>query len=179
MADAMRELPIEFTFEYCPRCATESEQLGAVPFRCGNCGFTNFFGPVAAVGAIVTNDSGELLLVRRARNPQKGCWGLPGGFVDRFETIEDAIKREVKEETNLNVTDCEYLMSYQNKYNFEGIVAAVIDLFFRCEVADGEIELVDGELDHYEWAHPTKQHLAAMAFESNRIAVQHWLEEQA
>ena len=139
------------------------------------CGFAQFFGPVAAVGALVTNAESELLLVRRAKNPGKGCWGLPGGFVDRFETAEAAVAREVREETDLRVVQTKFLMTHHNQYNYAGIVAAVIDLFFCCDVSPGEISLVDGELDHYEWVHPTPEHLANMAFPSNRIAIERWM----
>jgi ADP-ribose pyrophosphatase YjhB (NUDIX family) len=173
----MIELPIEFAYEFCPRCSRKANQLGEVPFRCVQCGFANFFGPVAAVGAMVTNELGKLLLVRRAKNPGEGCWGLPGGFVDRFETAEDAVAREVLEETDLRVVRTEFLMTHHNKYNYSGIVAPVIDLFFCCDVAPGEISLVDGELDLFEWVHPTDDHLANMAFPSNRIAIERWMQK--
>lgn len=175
----MSEVPVEQACEFCPRCGSKSTVVGKVPFRCVECGFANFFGPVAAVGAIVTNGDGELLLVRRAKNPGKGQWGLPGGFVDRFETAEDAVAREVIEETNLRVTGTEFLMTYPNKYNYSGIVAPVIDLFFRCDVAAGEITLVDGELDDYAWVRPPTEQLDNMAFESNRIAIQTWWDSKS
>ncbi len=175
----MKELPIEHAFKFCPRCAAKNEQAGSIPFRCLGCGFSHFFGPVAAVGALVTDESGKLLLVRRAHQPAKGRWGLPGGFVDRFETAEQAIAREVLEETDLRVTASEFLMTHPNRYNYRGIVAPVIDLFFRCQVAAGEITLADGELDDFVWTHPTADHLGQLAFESNRIAIERWMETKA
>ena len=89
---------IENTYEFCPRCGARNAKPGSVPFRCNECGFTAWFGPVAAVGGLILNAAGELLLVRRARDPGKGRWGLPGGFVDRGETIEEGLIREVAEE---------------------------------------------------------------------------------
>jgi 8-oxo-dGTP diphosphatase len=58
--------------------------------------------PEVAVGAIVVTD-GKLLLVRRGRDPGKGLWSLPGGRVELGEYLADALRREVKEETNLDV----------------------------------------------------------------------------
>ena len=129
------ESPIhkENALHYCPRCGNQNASVGTIPFRCENCEFTEFFGPVAAVGALVRNVQNEILLVRRARDPGKGLWGLPGGFVDRDETVESALAREVFEETRLVVTTCSFLMTNPNHYEYRGITALVIDLFFVCD----------------------------------------------
>lgn len=58
--------------------------------------------PVVGVGAIVVKD-GQVLLVRRGRAPLKGYWSLPGGAVETGELLEDALRREVLEETGLAV----------------------------------------------------------------------------
>ena len=58
--------------------------------------------PVIAVGAVVVDD-GKLLMVRRAKEPGKGLWSVPGGRVEVGEYISDAVVREVKEETGMDV----------------------------------------------------------------------------
>lgn len=55
------------------------------------------------VGAVILNEKRQILLLLRERSPEKGCWCIPGGKVEFGETIEDAIKREVKEEVNVDV----------------------------------------------------------------------------
>jgi 8-oxo-dGTP diphosphatase len=55
-----------------------------------------------AVGAIVIRD-GHLLMVRRAQEPARGLWSVPGGKVERSEYLSDALKREVREETGLEI----------------------------------------------------------------------------
>lgn len=59
---------------------------------------------VPCVGAVVRDDSGRLLLVRRGHPPAAGRWSLPGGRVEPGETATQALAREVREETGLAVT---------------------------------------------------------------------------
>ncbi len=60
-------------------------------------------GAVRAVGAVVVDRQGRVLLVRRGKPPGKGQWTLPGGRVEPGESLEDAIVRELAEETALAV----------------------------------------------------------------------------
>jgi 8-oxo-dGTP diphosphatase len=58
--------------------------------------------PVVGVGAVVVRD-GRALIVKRAHEPRKGEWSLPGGLLDLGESLADAVRREVREETGLDV----------------------------------------------------------------------------
>jgi ADP-ribose pyrophosphatase YjhB (NUDIX family) len=58
---------------------------------------------IPCVGAIITDAAGRLLLIRRGHEPGKGLWSLPGGKVEPGETDEQALIREVGEETGLSV----------------------------------------------------------------------------
>ena len=60
--------------------------------------------PVVGVGAIIL-DGDRILLEKRKNPPGKGKWSVPGGLVDLGETAEEAVIREVKEETGLEVYD--------------------------------------------------------------------------
>jgi 8-oxo-dGTP diphosphatase len=59
---------------------------------------------IACVGAVAFDDSGRLLLVKRANPPAQGLWSIPGGRVEPGESAEIAVVREVLEETGLSVT---------------------------------------------------------------------------
>ena len=58
--------------------------------------------PIVGVGALII-DGNRILLVERGREPLKGYWSLPGGAVETGERLEDALRREVREETGLEV----------------------------------------------------------------------------
>jgi len=58
--------------------------------------------PVVGVGAVVVRD-GKALVVKRAHEPRKGEWSLPGGLLELGESLQDAARREIKEETSLDI----------------------------------------------------------------------------
>lgn len=59
-------------------------------------------GPVVGVGAVVVQD-GKALIIKRGHEPRKGEWSLPGGRVELGESLREATRREIKEETGLDV----------------------------------------------------------------------------
>lgn len=104
--------------------------------RCSDCGFIYYFNSSAAVVAIIENSAREILVARRAKDPVKGTLDLPGGFVDMFETAEEAVAREVMEETGLKVNSSQYLFSIPNIYPYSGFEVHTVDLFFKCIMQD-------------------------------------------
>lgn len=166
-------------FRHCPSCGQPNARPGQIPFRCDACTFAFFFGPVAAVGGLVVNSRGRLLLVRRARDPGMGKWGLPGGFVDKNESIEEALHREVLEETGLRVKRQSLLTTGPNVYTYQGVTADVVDLFYTCRVeSTRKVRLAADELSEYQWCIPGQAELDNMAFESNRLAIELWLSQR-
>lgn len=79
--------------------------------QCPHCG--RWDSRATVVDGIIVQD-GRVLLIRRGRNPFKGCFAIPGGYMDRDETAEEACKREVLEETGLEGTIEAFLGYYDS-----------------------------------------------------------------
>lgn len=91
-------------YKYCPMCRSPLvEKLVEERHRlvCENCNWIYYKNPIPVIACMVTNKKGELLLVKRAIEPYKGEWSIPGGFMEFDETLPEAGSRELKEETGL------------------------------------------------------------------------------
>ena len=167
--------PVEL-FEHCPRCG-HRRQPGSPrqPFHCVECGFHFYFNPCIAVAAIVLGPDRRALFVRRAHEPAKGKLAVPGGFVDLGETAEEALRREIREEVNLEVGPLEFLCTALNQYDYRGVTYPVLDLAFvtRASSTDG-IGALDG-VESYCWLPPGEVELNEIAFPSIRTALEHYL----
>lgn len=124
-------------FKYCPYCGAPGYKWdGVKAFSCSSCGHKYYVNEAAAVVALIENERHELLLTVRNRDPFKDMLDLPGGFVDLGETAEAAVKREIKEELNLEVEELTFFGSFPNRYIFGGIVYFTLDLTFHAKVTD-------------------------------------------
>lgn len=128
------EHPLE-KFKYCPVCGSKHFKVNNFKSkRCQDCGFTYYANPCSATAAFIINDRNEMLVVRRAKEPAKGTLDLPGGFVDMYETVEEGMRREIKEETGLEVGEIRYLFSSPNVYMYSGLGVHTLDMDFLIRV---------------------------------------------
>ncbi len=119
-------------FVYCPKCGASEFRINNFKSKvCDNCRFVYYFNPSASVAAFIFNERGELLVCKRKDEPAKGTYDLPGGFVDMGENAEEAVLREVEEETGIQLRSVEFLYSLPNIYCYSGFDVHTLDLFFR------------------------------------------------
>ena len=165
-------------FAHCPFCGsaqflTQDEKSK----RCADCGHEYYLNPSSANAAFVMNTQGQLLVIRRRKEPQAGMLDLPGGFADIGETAEEGVAREVKEETGLTVKKVEYLFSFPNTYVYSGMTIPTLDLFFLCHVDDFSTLHAADDADATMWLQPDEMEPESFAFESIRNGVRVFLKK--
>jgi ADP-ribose pyrophosphatase YjhB (NUDIX family) len=96
---------------------------------------------VPCVGAVVHDTAGRILLIRRGHEPGRGLWSLPGGRVEAGESLAQAVEREVREETGLDVTAAAPVGSVH--LPGPGVTFDVVDL--ACTLIDPDQEPVAGD----------------------------------
>jgi 8-oxo-dGTP diphosphatase len=101
-------------WRFCPRCAGELT-AGEIPLHCLRCGYDAWANSVPGAQAVIERD-GRVLLGRRRQDPGRGLWDLPGGFLDEAEHPWAALKREVLEETGLEIEAVEFLGFWTERY---------------------------------------------------------------
>lgn len=122
---------IKYQFKYCPYCGEKDSFVfdNVKIFKCSKCLRTYFINPASAVGAIIETPLG-IVFVERAIEPKKGYIDVPGGFCEPYEKVENAVLREVFEETDIKLNDAEFLTSNYNEYIYDGIMYITADMFF-------------------------------------------------
>jgi ADP-ribose pyrophosphatase YjhB (NUDIX family) len=88
---------------FCPRCGSPAQIDFPRSLDCPSCGYGLYFNPKPVACAIPATADGAIVLMRRALEPGRGCWTMPGGFVDLGESTEQAAARECREEIATDV----------------------------------------------------------------------------
>lgn len=156
---------------FCVRCGEPLQDravFGKIRRTCSGCGYIHFLDPkVAAIVFIV--DEHHVLLVKRAENPEKGKWALPGGFVDAGEDPREAAIREASEETGLQVTITRLLdVFYFQSPN--GSPTPIV-IAFEAQMIGGVLCAAD-DAEEVSWFAADK--LPELAFASTHALISRW-----
>ena len=161
-------------FNYCPSCGSRDVYFDNIKeFRCKACSFT-FFQNVAAAAAAILEYDGKILAIRRGREPKKGMLDLPGGFLDPEESAEDGLKREVREELNIELGELTYLGSYPNIYKYKDVLYHTCDLFFYSKIDTLPTDLDRTEIDELILLDPKEIPVDKFAFESTKVGLRYY-----
>ncbi len=102
--------------------------------------------PRPSCHAVIPDETGQrLVLIQRACEPYRGWWGLPGGAVELGETVEEALRREVREETGLEIA-VDRLLTLKDaigRDDEQGITYHFVILFFSARLLGGRLRAGD------------------------------------
>jgi ADP-ribose pyrophosphatase YjhB (NUDIX family) len=163
----------ERPYSFCPLCGADLELRTlktTEPGRlvCVRCGFIFYLDPKVAVGTIIRDEKGHIVLVRRAIEPGYGQWVFPGGFVDRGEEVHVAALREAREEAGLEIR-LDYLL---NVYSYPGRAPVII--VYAATVVSGCLLCDDESLEGRFFA-PDQIPWDDLAFRSTHEALREYL----
>jgi NAD+ diphosphatase len=131
-------------YQHCPQCRGP---LSAKPRerakRCQSCA-ADFFPPVTPATITLVHDGSRVLMTRQAHFPP-GMFGLVAGFVEPGETLEACVRREVREETALEVDEVRYFGSQPWPFPHQLMIG------FFARYAGGELQVDATELEHAQW----------------------------
>lgn len=71
---------------------------------CVRCGFVDYQNPKIVTGSVASAEDGRILICRRAIEPRRGYWTLPAGYMEMGESVEDAARREAREEAGADLS---------------------------------------------------------------------------
>ena len=139
----------EDKIKFCPRCGAAvayENRFGKLRPVCPQCGWIYFSDPKVAAAVLVEQD-GRVLLVRRANDPFRGLWTLPAGFVDAGEDPAEAAARECLEETGLLVRVKRVVDVIAGREHPRGADFIII---YAAEILSGELIPAD-DADAADW----------------------------
>lgn len=133
-------------FSYCPCCGGKYGEhdfdSSDISFTCVRCGDRFYQNSIPSSSAVIPAMScpGEILLLTRATEPNRGKLALPGGILRYGEIPAEGAKREVKEETLLDVTIERLLCETLVDYGYQGTKISVLELAFLTHPVDADVD---------------------------------------
>lgn len=123
--------------------------------------------PYVGVDAIIRNEKGEILLMHRTAGVYKQYWGLIAGKVEWGEEVEDALKREAKEEIGVEIGNIQYTGRYYDKIGRHPS-KTMICLPHFCDIINGEPSAVS-ECDEVRWFKPEEIKDMELAYDHKQM----------
>ncbi|CAG0997098.1 ADP-ribose pyrophosphatase [Gammaproteobacteria bacterium] len=161
--------------KFCARCGHALESRVVEDHRerpvCPACGLIVYQNPPIAAGVIAARADGKIVLVLRGENPGKGLWGLPAGFMEIDETIEQAARRECLEETGLAIELDELWGVWSFHHEWKETSGVLV--LYSARIVGGDPR-AGSDSDQVEFFAPNEITDVMLAFETHREAIAKW-----
>jgi ADP-ribose pyrophosphatase YjhB (NUDIX family) len=165
-------------WKWCPRCRTELEGDES-RVECPSCGFVFYASSKATAGALVVDADGRVLLARRATKLYYGRWDIPGGFLEEGEHPLDGLRRELREETGLEVEPREFLGVWMDRYGGDSTAEATLNFYWTARSVGGDLEPQD-DVTELRWFRPDELPPPdELAFENVPKVLSAWREQHS
>ena len=155
---------------YCGVCGTAMSWHTDISKKCPHCGKEVW--PLLATAIIVLIHKGDEVLLVRGRNFRRHFYGLVAGFVETGETLEEAVRREVKEETGLTIDNIRYFDSQPWPFPCGLMVG------FEADYTGGEIHIQEEELHCAQWFKKDNLPTLPEKLSIARRLIDHWVNEE-
>src|SRR6266540_7276763 len=129
-------------WRFCPICGEAIEKVEDRA-ECRACGYAAYANAVPGAEGVCFDGRGRVLLGRRAFDPGAGLWDLPGGFLHEDEHPLDALRRELAEETGLEVEPVEWFGAFMVPYGEGKGTRIVLNLVWLARVLGGQERAAD------------------------------------
>ncbi len=175
---------VQNKFNFCPDCGSKKIKTlnKGQKWLCSDCGFCLYNCIAGGVGVLIQNKNGEILLEKRAKEPRRGAFVYPGGFVNANETAEEACKRECFEECGIEIFDLKYLCSFPNTYEYKNVKYKTCDIFFTARISeDARLKAQKSEVTEFIWKKlPELSEIESLnlAFESTKKTMEFFLKQK-
>ena len=163
-------------FDFCPSCATRlGPSEDGEGKTCSNCGRSWYRSSSPTTGCVIVED-GKALITKRAKEPEKDRFDVPGGFLHAGEEVLDGLRREIKEElgVEIDVSFADFVQVVPHEYGPEGDYT--LALGFTARISSGSPEAAD-DVAEIRWVSLDELDDVPWAWDHDRVLVRRALEE--
>lgn len=140
-------------YRFCPKCgyrlSKKTDSDGFQRLYCSACKFVFYQNSAPTATAIINNGS-RVLLTKRAVDPYKDYWDLPGGFLEQGEHPINGVKREIKEELGVRIKVLEMIGIFMDEYPYANGKLNTLNIFYLARIIRG-IPKPDSDVKEVRW----------------------------